>query len=69
MTKRNLDKLKELNDEIQSKISDAEYIIRCENQSLYERWKAYGLIVNDDIVSMGPSLSGVIEELENEVEE
>lgn len=35
---------------------------------LYERWKAGGFLVDDDIVSMYPSLGSVVEDLQDLVE-
>jgi len=43
--------------------------IRRKDKYLYEQWKAGGFIVDDDIMSMYPSLPKVIERLTNEEEE
>jgi hypothetical protein len=43
-------------------------IVRRKNPSLYERWEAGGFLVSDNIVSMYPCASEVMDEFEDEDE-
>lgn len=42
--------------------------VRKKDQHLYEKWKAGGFLVDDDIISMYPTLGRVVEDLTSEEE-
>lgn len=43
--------------------------VRAKNKHLYERWKAGGFRIDDDIISMYPSLGTVIDQLDDDEED
>lgn len=43
--------------------------VRRKDKNLYERWKAGGFLVDDDVLSMYPALGKVVEQLSDEGEE
>lgn len=45
------------------------HLVRCADKHLYERWKAGGFIVSEDIMSMYPNVTEVYESLNDEGEE
>lgn len=49
--------------------ADLKEQIRRADAHLYERWKAGGFLVDDDIMSMYPSLSEVVDTLDGEEDE
>ena len=61
-----IDRLTELQDIITDSLEEASKIIRDADLYLYERWQAYGKQVTDEFVTMGPTLSKVIEDLQDE---
>lgn len=45
---------------------NVQYLLRQYDKELFNRWKAGGYLVSDDIVSMYPSLSEILSQLEDE---
>lgn len=45
------------------------HLVQCTDKHLYERWKAGGFIVSEDIMSMYPNITEVYEALNDEGEE
>jgi hypothetical protein len=62
MLRQDFDELMRLYDSIKSRV-------RRQDPHLYERWKAGGFLVDNDIVSMYPSLEEVVDTLDEEVED
>jgi hypothetical protein len=69
ITKEDHDRLVELEGVITEALTEAEHIIKCADHNLYEQWKAYGKQVTDEFITMGPSLSKVVSDLKDEIEE
>ena len=56
-------------EDLMSLYCDIKHEVKMRNPLLYERWKAGGFLVDDDIYSMYPSLSKVVELLAEEAQE
>lgn len=49
--------------------TEIKHSVRKADANLYERWKAGGFLIDDDIVSNYPTIAEVIAELDSEAEE
>jgi hypothetical protein len=67
ITKEDLEVLHESMEKLETALYEIDNIIRDADESLYERWKAYGKHVTNEFIIGGPSLPEVIEQLENDV--
>ncbi len=60
--RKNFDELMDLFEAIKREV-------RKKDKHLYEQWHAYGLMVSDDFVHGGPTLSEVVDKLDYEEDE
>jgi hypothetical protein len=68
ITKEDYEELIQCQNSIDTALETAEKIIKSSDGRLYERWVAYGKQVNNQFISMGPSLQDVIETLGKEID-
>ena len=61
--------LKDLHDEMMGLYNTIKREVASRNQNLYERWKAGGFIVDDNVCSMYPNSGEVMDALDDEDEE
>lgn len=52
--------------ELMDAYSNFKHLVRCEDKYLFERWKAGGYLVDEDIMSMYPNATDVFEQLNEE---
>ena len=64
-----MDSLSKMYDDLMSIYHDIKREVRRRDKHLYERWKAGGFLVDDDILSMYPDLGKVVEQLGDEDDE
>ena len=64
-----MDELRESYDQLMEAYNFIKTEVRRRDKHLYERWKAGGFLIDDDIISMFPALSKVMEFLEEDTEE
>jgi len=67
--------IQETYDSLMSLYNELKHQIQRSDRNLYERWKAGGFLIDDDIISMYPNLTQVVEilsednDVDNEEEE
>jgi len=66
MTKETQEELIEGLDDLEKAFNEVKSSLRTANPTLYERWKAGGFLIDDDIVSMFPTISELREDIENQ---
>jgi hypothetical protein len=69
ISRADFEEIQQLAAAIETAMQEIDGAIRRADQHLYDQWKAYGKQVTDEFVSMGPSLSNVVEQLEEQIED
>lgn len=64
-----MNELTEVYEQLTEAFESFRLLVKRTNPRLYERWKAGGFIVSDDIVSMYPNITEVYEQIQDENEE
>lgn len=62
-----MDDLREMYEQMMSLYEDIKREVKSRDTQLYKRWEAGGFLVDDNVVSMYPSLGEVIESVEREL--
>lgn len=66
MTKETQEELIEGLNDLEKAFNEVKSSLKTANPKLYERWKAGGFLIDDDIVSMFPTISELREDIENQ---
>jgi len=67
ITQEQFEEIKEAANTLESAFNDFDTALRQLAPNLYDSWKAYGKQVSNEFVSMGPCMSEVIEQLEQDI--
>lgn len=67
VTSEDVKELNEIENQLFTAFNNLKRFVRLKNESLYERWKAGGFLVDNNIVSMYPNAEEVLEALREDV--